>query len=71
MITVTQTGANINHAVCEFHGLSTDIKPIDIFKDPETSATTYIDNGSIFYEIDTGKRYMYDSTNQQWHERRI
>lgn len=68
MITVTQTGANINHAVCEFHGLSTDIKPIDIFTDPETSATTYIDNGSIFYEIDTGKRYMYDSTNQQWHE---
>lgn len=41
----------------EYRGLSTDTKP-----------TTNVANGSIFFEIDTGKVFMYDETNTQWRE---
>lgn len=50
MITVNNDG-KINF----YEGLSTDTKP----------AGKGI-NGSIFYEMDTGKVYMYDETNNMW-----
>lgn len=45
----------------ELRGLSTDTKPTQIKGSP-------IGNGSVFIEIDTGKIYMYDLTNQEWNE---
>ena len=44
----------VNLSTTEYRGLSTDIKPE---KD---------DNGSSFYEMDTGKTYYYDADNEQW-----
>lgn len=41
----------------ELRGLSTDSKP-----------TEGIENGSIYYEMDTKKIYMFDGENQQWLE---
>ncbi len=41
----------------EFRGLSTDDKP-----------TKGVGNGSIFFEMDTGKVYMYDEQNKEWKE---
>lgn len=42
----------------EFRGLSTDDK----------SKITNMTNGSIFFEMDTSKVYMYDAQNEQWRE---
>ena len=38
----------------EFHGLSTDEKPMDIA------------NGCVFIEMDTFKVFMFDKENQRW-----
>ena len=42
----------------EFRGLSTDDK----------STITNVTNGSIFFEIDTCKVYMWDAEHLQWRE---
>ena len=43
----------------ELRGLSTDTKPSKI-------DDKFIDNGSIFIEIDTQAIYFYDLENQEW-----
>lgn len=50
-----------NYIKGEFRGLSTDEKPI-VFEGK------YVDNGSIYIEIDTGKILMFDLENEQWKE---
>lgn len=44
----------------EFHGLSTDTKPVE-YVDGRP-----LDNGSVFYEIDTGDTYRFDKANGVW-----
>lgn len=39
-----------------YYGLSTDTKPTD----------DYVPNASSFYEMDTGKVYLYDAENKVW-----
>ena len=41
----------------EYNGLSTDTKP-----------TEGVRNGSIFNEMDTNTRYMFDEEKQEWVE---
>lgn len=41
-----------------YQGLSTDTKP--------AGAST--PNGAAFIEIDTGKGFMFDAENKEWHE---
>lgn len=41
----------------EFYGLSTDTKP-----------TGGVRNAEIYYEMDTGKVFLFDDTNSQWLE---
>lgn len=43
--------------VHDVRGLSTDTKPTD-----------GIANGSTYFEMDTGKMYMFDQDNETWHE---
>lgn len=50
-----------NNLEVELRGLSTDTKPTTLVGKP-------VANGSVFIEIDTGKVYMYDLTNQTWNE---
>lgn len=65
--TLERYGAYYNRLVCEFCGLSTDKKPIKKFNiSPDT--VIYIQNGSIFYEMDSIKQYLYDSGSHNWHE---
>ena len=46
--------------------LSTDVKPT---KTIEYKKVTYeVENGSVFYEMDTKKAYMYDEENHQWYD---
>lgn len=52
------------YILAELRGLSTDTKPVVYDEDIDT----YIDNGSIFIEIDTGKIFMFDLDNEQWKE---
>lgn len=52
------------YILVELRGLSTDEKPI--MYDEEIDS--YIDNGSIFIEMDTGKIYFYDLDNEEWLE---
>lgn len=40
-----------------WYGLSTDAKP-----------TENVINSSVFVEMDTGKLYFYDQTNEEWLE---
>ena len=40
----------------EFRGLSTDDK----------STIKNVTNGSVFFEMDTGKVYLYDAENNEW-----
>ena len=58
MITLkSQTSIDGANVIREYEGLSTDGKP--------TGAQL---NGSIFNEIDTGKKYMYDAESGTWYE---
>ena len=41
----------------DLRGLSTDEKP-----------TEHIGNGSTFLEMDTGKVFIFDADNKEWHE---
>lgn len=41
----------------DYVGLSTDTKP-----------TTGVMNSTVFYEMDTKKKYMFDAENQIWRE---
>lgn len=45
----------------ELRGLSGDDKPTQLGED-------YVDNGSIYIEIDTGKIFFYDLENELWKE---
>lgn len=45
-----------------FMGLSSDTKPTGSYE------SQLIYNGSAFYEMNTGKNYLYDSTGATWHE---
>lgn len=40
----------------EYYGLSTDEKPLDV------------PNASTFYEMDTGKLFLFDEDNMLWRE---
>lgn len=46
----------MSERVVRISGLSTDEKPI----------SKYIDNGSIFIEMDTSKIYLYDKEHTTW-----
>lgn len=46
----------------EFFGLSTNEKPTDKFNGVPVT------NGSVFYEMDTKKVYMFDEENKVWIE---
>ena len=50
-----------DYVMAELRGLSSDEKPADI-------GGKYIDNGSIFIEIDTGKIFFYDLSTETWKE---
>lgn len=45
-----------------FKGLSGDTKPTGAYEN------MMIENGSTFYEMNTGKLYMYDAQNTTWIE---
>ena len=45
----------------ELRGLSTDTKPTEI-------DNRYVDNGSVFIEINTGKIFFYDLDSETWKE---
>lgn len=49
------------YIITELRGLSTDTKPIKY-------GERYIDNGSVFVEIDTGKIFFYDLDSETWKE---
>jgi len=51
MITYNQTG----YGTASYNGLSTDVKP-----------TAGLENGTEFYEINTGDYYYWDEENSQW-----
>ena len=53
---ITATGTDTH----EFRGLSTDTKPIK-----------YVGNGSMFFEMDTMKVFMFDEEHKQWLEFKI
>lgn len=59
---ITNTGAYSTVKIMELFGLSTDEKPTGTFNN------TKISNASTFLEMDTGKVFMYDEENEQWHE---
>lgn len=60
----TKIEGNDRYILVELRGLSTDTKPV--IYDEEIDS--YIDNGSTFIEIDTGKIYLFDFENQEWKE---
>lgn len=62
MITLNKYADKPDKAYIELYGLSTDNKPIEKFKN------TLLKNGSIFYEMDTKKAFIYDEENHQWWE---
>ncbi len=72
MITVIKQGNAYNRRVISLEGLSTDTKPVEYFIETDSNgievARVYIENGSTFTEIDTGKLFMYDAENNTWCE---
>ena len=61
MITLNVTNNKNNATVRSFLGLSRDTKPIKWFQDKA------IPNGSLFYEIDTARNYMYSADDETWY----
>lgn len=57
-IVTAPTGEN----VIEMRGLSTDTKPINKIKGYK------VGNSSTYYEINTGKLYMFNGTSSVWIE---
>ena len=49
------------YIICELRGLSTDTKPTQV-------GERYVDNGSTFIEINTGKIFFYDLSTETWKE---
>lgn len=62
MISLQKIGNELNSELLEFDGLSTEDKPINIYRNKE------IINGSTFNEMDTGKIYKYNQTISTWVE---
>lgn len=60
----TKIKGDDRYILVELRGLSTDTKPTVY----DEKIDSYIDNGSTFIEIDTGKIYFYDLENEQWNE---
>ena len=57
MVTLDKIGGQFVTKCAEFKGLSTDTKP-----------NSDIPNGSTFYEMNTGKIFMFDEENKLWIE---
>lgn len=57
MVTLDKVGGQFTTNCAEFKGLSTDTKPTD-----------NVPNGSTFYEMNTGKIFMFDEENETWIE---
>ena len=47
----------VNEKTYEYHGLSTDEKPIK-----------GVGNGSVYFEMDTSKVFMFNADDQVWIE---
>lgn len=60
--TLRKYGAKYNTTFCTFCGLSTDTKPVGVYEG------ITIANGSLYIEMDTDKKYLYDEENQTWNE---
>ena len=58
--TMSKYGNAINRPISEIVGLSTDTKPTEKVED------FYIQNGSLFIEMDTNKEYLFDAENKEW-----
>jgi len=57
LVTLTRVGNNFTDNYKEYDGLSTDTKPTE---------SEGAKNGSVFYAMDTGVVYKYDSQNNVW-----
>lgn len=65
VVTLSKYGNNYNMNIMEIDGLSTAQKPTDKFEGMT------IPNGSLYTEIDTDTRYMFDAENKVWYETTI
>lgn len=62
MVQLVKYGSHFNTNVMRIDGLSTETKPVDKFDGMA------IPNGSIYTEIDTGDKYMFDAENKVWYK---
>ena len=62
MVTLNKYGDKCNRVYLELYGLSTDEKPIEKFEN------VFIGNASTFFEMNTGKCFIYDEENHKWWE---
>lgn len=56
MITLYRPAGYVSPRASEFTGKSIDTKP------------NHVANGSVYYELDTGRIYRYDAENSRWME---
>lgn len=61
MITLERAAWQTKVRNADFCGISSDVKPTTYANNGKV-----IDNGSKFYEIDTGKTYVFDKENLTW-----
>ena len=54
------------HSIQRFRGLSTDTKPAETVVTHDGVTTTVITQGAEFIELDTGRRFFWDS--EAWQE---
>lgn len=57
----TRKDGEKEYILVELRGSSTDTKPIQL-------EGKYIDNGSVYIEIGTGKIFFYDLDSETWKE---
>lgn len=62
MVQLVKYGSHFNTNVMRIDGLSAETKPVDKFDGMA------IPNGSIYTEIDTGDKYMFDAENKVWYK---
>lgn len=59
---ITSNNVTYDKGTFQLAGLHADTKPVGTYNN------IYINNVSSFVEIDTGTAFLYDETNQTWHE---
>ena len=68
MVSIQKQGGNYNGGILDIVGLSTDTKPNNSSNPLKSgSSAVHIENGSVYFEMDTSLVFVFDEENDVWY----